>query len=79
MCAMTQVKEITPQSTMAEVLEAYPGAQRLLFQRYHIGGCSSCGFSPSDTLEAVLRAKNVLDAGEVVAEIKTSYEADQKL
>ena len=35
---------ITPQSSMGEVLEEFPGAQRALFRRYHIGGCSSCGF-----------------------------------
>jgi len=28
---------ITRHSTMGEVLEAYPSAQRALFQRYHIG------------------------------------------
>jgi hypothetical protein len=28
---------------MREVLEVFPGAQRALFRRYHIGGCSSCG------------------------------------
>jgi hypothetical protein len=30
---------------MSAVLENFPGAQRALFRRYHIGGCSSCGFS----------------------------------
>ena len=25
---------------MGEVLDAFPGAQRALFRRYHIGGCS---------------------------------------
>ena len=35
---------------MAELLEAYPGAQRALFRNYHIGGCSSCGFRPDETL-----------------------------
>ena len=28
---------------MSAVLEHFPGAQRALFRRYHIGGCSSCG------------------------------------
>jgi len=32
-------------SPMSAVLENFPGAQRALFRRYHIGGCSSCGFS----------------------------------
>src|SRR5437016_3992269 len=51
---MTEIAEqIGPQSTMGEVLEAYPGAQRALFRKYHIGGCSSCAFSPAETLEQV--------------------------
>lgn len=72
-------KEITHQSTMQEILEAYPSAQRILFTRYHIGGCSSCGFQPTDTLEAVLRGKNVLDLEEAVRIIKESGEAEAKL
>lgn len=35
---MTATAKITKRSTMQEVLEAYPGAQRALFRRYHIGG-----------------------------------------
>lgn len=31
-------KTITPESTMSEVLEAFPGAKRALFRAYHIGG-----------------------------------------
>jgi hypothetical protein len=34
---MTTTAKITKRSTMQEVLEAYPSAQRALFQRYHIG------------------------------------------
>jgi hypothetical protein len=36
---------IDSQSPMRDVLEKFPGAQRALFRRHHIGGCSSCGFS----------------------------------
>lgn len=50
---MSATKEITPEMKMDEILELYPGARRTLFQRYHIGGCSSCGFSGQDTLEQV--------------------------
>ncbi|MGA9776793.1 MAG: hypothetical protein WBS33_00820 [Verrucomicrobiia bacterium] len=41
--------KINSQSSMREVLEVFPGAQRALFRRYHIGGCSSCvaGFLPN--------------------------------
>lgn len=70
---------ITPQSTMRDVLELYPGAQRALFRRYHIGGCSSCGFQPEETLEQVCRRNNNLNVGEVLDHIKTSHEADEKV
>ncbi|MFT5107909.1 MAG: hypothetical protein ACI9UA_003544 [Pseudoalteromonas tetraodonis] len=40
----TQEKTIGHQPTMQQVLEAYPAAQRALFQRYHVGGCSSAAF-----------------------------------
>jgi len=33
---------IQPQSAMSAVLEVFPGAQRALFRKYHIGGCSNC-------------------------------------
>ncbi len=45
------IETINPRSPMREVLEVYPGAQRALFRRYHIGGCSSCGFSLEEKLE----------------------------
>jgi len=54
---MTSEKDLlTPQSTMAEVLQSHPGAQRALFKRYHIGGCSSCAFQPGETLEQLAGA-----------------------
>src|SRR5258706_11620483 len=35
---------ISLQSPMSAVLENFPGAQRALFRRYHIGGWGRCGF-----------------------------------
>ena len=70
---------ITRHSTMGEVLEAYPSAQRALFQRYHIGGCNSCGYQPGDTLEEVARAHNVLDVGEVIAFVEHAEQIDRSL
>ena len=71
--------EITSESTMTAVLEAFPGAQRALFRRYHIGGCSSCGFAPEDKLGAVLDKHDVADVDEVIQHIKTSHEQEQQL
>jgi rhodanese-related sulfurtransferase len=72
-------ENIGPQSRMQEVLEVYPGAQRALFRRYHIGGCSSCGFQPTETLEQVCQRNNQLNVGEVLEHIRTSHEQDAKV
>jgi len=72
-------KDISPDSTMREVLEAYPGAQRGLFRRYHIGGCSSCAFQPEETLAQVCGRNGTLDVTEVLDHIKSSHEQDAKI
>jgi rhodanese-related sulfurtransferase len=69
---------VGPQSTMSEVLAAFPGAQRALFRRYHIGGCSSCGFQPTETLEG-LTQRSGLKVDEVIDHIRTSHEQDERL
>ena len=70
---------LTPQSTMAQVLERYPGAQRALFKRFHIGGCSSCAFQPGETLEQLCRRNNNLDATEMIEAIQSSHEQDARI
>jgi rhodanese-related sulfurtransferase len=64
---------------MGAVLENFPGAQRALFRRYHIGGCSSCGFSPDETLAQVCARNGNLDVAEVLAHIQSSHEQDAKV
>ena len=64
---------------MREVLEAYPGAQRALFRRYHIGGCSQCGFQPTETLEQVCERNGGLNVDELLEHIRTSHEQDAKI
>ena len=71
--------KVRPASTMAEVLAAYPGAQRALFRKYHIGGCSSCGFQPGETLEALCARNGSLNVDEVIAQIEESHQADQQV
>jgi rhodanese-related sulfurtransferase len=73
------MSEINFQSSMREVLEQYPGAQRALFRRYHIGGCSSCGFSPDETLAQVCARNGNLKVDEVLAHIQSSHEQDAKV
>ena len=67
------------QSPMSAVLEAFPGAQRALFRRYHIGGCSQCGFQPTETLAQVCERNGNLPVDDVLAHIRTSHEQDAKI
>jgi rhodanese-related sulfurtransferase len=64
---------------MREVLLAFPGAQRALFRKYHIGGCSSCGFQAEETLEELCRRNNNLDPEEVLTHIRQSHEEDARM
>lgn len=77
--AMISSLSIGPNSTMQEVLEVFPGARRALFRRYHIGGCSSCGFSPQETLAQLCERNGSLDVEEVIAALQTSHEQDARL
>ena len=73
------IAELTGTSAMRDVLEAYPGAQRALMRRYHIGGCKSCGFAPDDRLGDVLAKRGVLNIAEVIAHIRTSHEQEERI
>jgi rhodanese-related sulfurtransferase len=64
---------------MQDVLAACPGAQRALFRKYHIGGCSSCGFQPTETLAQVCARNGNLNVNEVLHHIKSSQEQDAKI
>src|SRR6185295_19257359 len=70
---------ITPDMSMEQVLAIAPAAQRALFQRYHVGGCSSCGFQPTDTLAQLCKDHNILDVKEVIQTIHTAQDADTRL
>ena len=70
---------ITKRSTMQEVIEAYPSAQRALFQRYHIGGCNSCGYQLEDLLEAVVQSHDVQDIDEVLGFLAQAEQFDRRL
>ena len=72
-------RTIDPNTTMAELLQEYPGAQRALFRSYHIGGCASCGFSPTETLAAVCARNDNLPVEEVVSTIFAAHESDQDI
>ena len=69
---------VNSQSPMSAVLETFPGAQRALFRGYHIGGCTQCGFQPTETLEQVCQRNGGLNVNEVLEQIQTSHEQDAK-
>jgi rhodanese-related sulfurtransferase len=75
----TSQETIHPETTMGTVLELFPGSQRALFRRYHIGGCSSCGFESTETIEQVCRRNGNLNVDEVIAHIRASHEQDARM
>ena len=64
---------------MQAVLQVYPGAQRALFRKYHIGGCSSCGFQADETLDGVCKRNGELPVDEVLDQIKQSHKEDARI
>jgi rhodanese-related sulfurtransferase len=70
---------IDPEITMGELLRQFPGAQRALFRRYHIGGCSSCGFGLDETLAGVCLRNDRLPVDEVIRQIVESDSAERAL
>lgn len=74
------LQEIGPQTTMEEILHLYPSAKVGLFQRYHIGGCASCSYQPTDTLAEVCQTYHIADSlDEVVTCIRHSEEVEAAL
>lgn len=74
----TDPKDLSGVWTMQQVTTVFPSAQRALFQKYHVGGCSSCGFQPTDTLTTVA-VNHGLDVNEVIEHIKSSEEMERDL
>jgi rhodanese-related sulfurtransferase len=75
---MTTTK-VHPDLTMEELLGIFPGARRTLFQLHHIGGCSSCGFSPAETLAQICARNGGLDPATVLGEIREGHLKDESL
>ncbi len=75
----TTATSIDPNITMRDLLERFPGAQRALFRKYHIGGCASCGFSPDETLAGVCLRNDNLDPAEAIQHVIESDAADRAM
>lgn len=76
---MNSAAIIDPNITMRELLDQFPGAQRAMFRKYHIGGCSSCGFSPDETLAGVCARNDNVDVDEAVEHIIASDNAERAM
>ena len=74
----TDPKDLSGAWTMQQVTTVFPSAQRALFQKFHVGGCSSCGFQPTDTL-ATVAMNHGLEVSEVVEHIQRSQEMEKNL
>ena len=70
---------LDPQLSMQALLTVYPGAQRALFRKYHVGGCSSCGFAPTESLAAICARNPHMDLQEVTDFLQTSQEEDRAM
>jgi rhodanese-related sulfurtransferase len=74
------MSEITPKTTMGEILRQHPSAKVGLFQRYHIGGCAACGYETWETLEQVIQKHEVKDSlASVIACIQGSEDVERAL
>lgn len=74
----TDPQDLSGAWTMQQVTTVFPSAQRALFQKYHVGGCSSCGFQPTDTLATVAMNHGLAVDG-VIEHIKRSQEMEKDL
>ena len=74
----TDPNDLSGAWTMENVTTVFPSSQRALFQTYHVGGCSSCGFQPTDTL-ATVAVNHGLDVNEVVEFVKRSQDMEKDI
>ncbi len=71
---------ISGTTRMDEILSAYPSARLELFRRYHVGGCTACGYQLTDTLEQVCQEHEIPDPlAQVIEYIRDSREVESKL
>jgi len=77
--AVAETNELDGNTTMAEVLERFPGAKRALFARYHIGGCQSCSYGDDETLAEVCARNEDLSVDEVIEHILAAHETDRRI
>lgn len=63
---------------MGALLSEYPWARRALFQKFHIGGCASCGFADDEALAAVCERSGVSPA-DVLEAVRQAHAEDEAM
>ena len=76
---MNTAVQIDPNVTMGKLLRQFPGAQRALFRKFHIGGCSSCGFSLEETLAGVCARNEEVSVNDAIEEIVSADAAERAM
>lgn len=66
-------------SPLGEIMDSLPGARRALFSRYHLGGCQSCGFAPTETLAELAKRAAEVPAEEMLEHILAAHEHDKAM
>ena len=74
-----EISPLSGDTTMGELLQSYPGAQRALFAQYHIGGCQSCGFSPGETIAQLCARNDNIPVADFIQHVQASHDADAKI
>ncbi len=71
--------QTTETFTMGDLLAQYPWAKRALFQKFHIGGCASCGFGDEETLAEVCARNGGVTPHEVMEAVRLAHEQDEAM
>ena len=70
--------DLSKEMKMETLLENYPGARRALFSAFHIGGCQSCAYEVTDSLEEVC-GKHEIAIEEALKCLQESHAHDQEM
>lgn len=72
-------ENISSEISVGEFFKLYPGAQRALFRLYHLGGCSSCGIRPDESLAQLCMRSGGLDPEEVIQKVGEALVEDERM
>ena len=67
--------DLTQHTSMNQLNTDFPGARRVLFAKYHIGGCSSCAYQDDETIAEVAE-RNKFPVEEAIQHILESHRFD---